>query len=315
MINKINTLKDNSNGVGRYLVTNATLGVTAKGIRYLTLVLSDDSGSIDAKYWTVSPEEETFIVKGSIIEVAFDVTRYNGSLQLRVNSAKEIDKSTIDLSDFIPKSPVPVQVLKQEIRKAFDHIENPIYKGLVQEVFKKVGEQFFEQPAAAKNHHSFYAGLATHVASMVKLANALCDLYPMLNKDLLVSGVLLHDIGKCYELDSYVATQYTVEGNLIGHISIMHAMLVEISDQLGYKDSQESLLLRHMVLSHHGQLEFGSPVRPAIVEAEMLCYIDNIDAKMNMLESLMNKTEPGEFSERAFALENRRFYKPHEKNQ
>ena len=311
---KVKDLVDGSKGVGTYLVNNVTQGVTNKGSKYLSVTLGDDSGLIEGKFWNASEEDIINVIKGNIIEANYDISVYNGALQMRINSATLADQA-IDKSQFVMKSSVPTEQLKDVIRTACYSIQDPIYQQLVLKVFAKVGQRFFEMPAASKNHHNFYAGLATHVMGMIKLGNVLCDLYPSLNRDLLISGILLHDIGKCYELDSYVATAYTIEGNLVGHISIMHGHLMEIAHELNVEDKEQTLLLRHMILSHHGLLEYGSPIRPALKEAEMLYYIDNIDAKMNMLDQLLDKCEPGNFSERCFALDNRRFYRPKEANE
>ena len=309
-MNKINTLVDGSHGSSPYLINNVTQGVTNKGSKYLSVIVEDDTGMMDAKFWNVDDVDRAIVVKGNIIEIDYDINRYNNALQMRINAVKTLDQNTIDLSQFVQKSPIDATILKQTIKDACYSIKDPIYAKLVLEVFKKAGTKFFSHPAASRNHHNFYGGLATHVTGMLKLANALCDIYPQLDRDLLVSGVLCHDIGKLIELDSPIATQYTVEGNLCGHISIMHGMLMEIADQCGLADKEQTLLLRHLILSHHGQYEYGSPVRPQVMEAEILYYIDNIDAKMDMITTLLDKTEPGTFSERMFALDNRRFYRP-----
>ena len=311
---KIKDLYDGAKGVSTYLVNNVTQGVTNKGSKYLSVTLEDDTGIIDGKFWNVSDMDLATVAKGNVVEVDYDISIYNGGLQMRINAAK-LAPIDVDKSQFVRRSSVALDELKEVIRNACYAIEDPIYQQLVLKVFAKVGQRFFEMPAASKNHHNFYAGLATHVMGMVRLGNAMCDLYPSLNRDLLISGILLHDIGKCYELDDFIATSYTVEGNLIGHISIMHGHLMEIAAQLNVADTEQTLLLRHMILSHHGLLEYGSPVRPAIKEAEILYYIDNIDAKMNMMDQLLEKCEPGSFSERCFALENRRFYRPKENHE
>ena len=144
---------------------------------------------------------------------------------------------------------------------------------------------------------------------MIKVAIALCSIYPSINRDYLLAGVILHDLGKIEELTSPVVTEYTTQGKLLGHISIMDARLLEIGKQLNLEDSEELLILRHMVLSHHGQQEFGSPVRPETIEAEMPNLIDNIDARINIIEKALSEIKEGEFTQKIFALDNRTFYK------
>ncbi|MEZ2075627.1 HD domain-containing protein, partial [Staphylococcus aureus] len=148
-----------------------------------------------------------------------------------------------------------------------------------------------------------------HVLTMLRIAKSICDIYPLLNKSLLYSGIILHDIGKVRELSGPVATSYTVEGNLLGHISIASDEVVEAARELNI-EGEEIMLLRHMILSHHGKLEYGSPKLPYLKEAEILCYIDNIDARMNMFEKAYKKTDKGQFTDKIFGLENRRFYNP-----
>lgn len=144
---------------------------------------------------------------------------------------------------------------------------------------------------------------------MLRQAKALCDIYPILNRSLLYSGIILHDLGKVKELSGPVATSYTVEGNLLGHISIVSDEIAQVAKEHNI-EGEEVLLLRHLVLSHHGKLEYGSPKLPMVKEAEILHFIDNIDARMMMFEKHLKKVDKGQFTERIFALENRQFYKP-----
>jgi 3'-5' exoribonuclease len=144
---------------------------------------------------------------------------------------------------------------------------------------------------------------------MLDLSKAIAGLYPTLDSDLLYAGVILHDLGKVIELSGPTSTTYTIEGNLIGHISIMVNEIGKAADELGI-EGEEVMILQHLVLSHHGKAEWGSPKPPLIREAEILHYIDNVDAKMNMLDRVLSRTKPGEYTERVFALDNRSFYKP-----
>ena len=191
----------------------------------------------------------------------------------------------------------------------FFEMKNPQIQRLTRHLLKKHQQDFVLYPAATRNHHDYVSGLLDHVVSMLKLGKAIAELYPTLNKDLLYAGIILHDIGKVIELSGPVGTQYTIEGNLLGHITIMVNEISKAAEELEI-EGEEVMLLQHMVLSHHGKEEWGSPKRPMLKEAEILHYIDNIDAKMNMLNRVMSKTTPGEFSERVFPLDNRSFYKP-----
>ena len=216
----------------------------------------------------------------------------------------------IELSDYMETTTIPRPLLKQKIQDALASLTNPVYRGIIGRLFEEYEKPFYDYPAAAKNHHSFVGGLAEHVTGMLDLANEVVRLYPMLDRELLISGIMVHDLGKLTELSGPVVTEYTLQGKLLGHISIMQAKIAEVADQLGFGDSEEALLLRHMVLSHHGQHEFGSPVLPLVAEAEVLHMIDNLDARMNTLEKAYAQTEEGSFTPRLFPMENRAFYKP-----
>ena len=293
------------------LIKTVTKGVANNGNPYLNVTFQDKTGTIDGKVWDAKGESAQNYVAGSIGYVVAEVLKYRDNLQLKLISFQPVDQSKInDMGRFVPVSNVPLNELKEVIDSAIGDIKNEVISSIIKEVMKKVEREFYEYPAASKNHHEFVRGLATHVYGMLRISNALCDLYPELNRDLLNAGVIVHDIGKTVELSGTVLTEYTMEGKLLGHISIMQAMIYEISKQLGIETSEESICLRHMVLSHHGEYEYGSPVLPMLKEAEMLSFIDNIDARMNMFNKVFSDVEPGAFSPRVFTLENRSFYKP-----
>ena len=170
-------------------------------------------------------------------------------------------------------------------------------------------EKLSYYPAASKNHHEYVSGLAYHTYGMLKVAESFCTLYPSLNKDLLYSGITLHDLGKTVELSGPVVPEYTLEGKLLGHISISNAMIKETANKL-HIEGEEVTLLQHMILAHHGKNEYGSPVLPQIKEAEILYLIDNIDARMAMMDKALETVEYGKFTKRVFSLENRALYKP-----
>lgn len=203
--------------------------------------------------------------------------------------------------------------IEEEINNTFFEITNPKWNRIVRYLLNKYHDSFFSFPAAKKNHHAFSGGLAFHTVSMLRLAKAIAKEYDVLNESLLYAGVLLHDLGKVKELSGPIATKYTLEGNMIGHIVIVDEEIVKACEilQIDY-NSEEVILLRHMILSHHGLLEYGSPVRPHIMEAEVLHQIDQLDASIQMMKSSLSHTESGEFSERIFGLDGRNFYKPKE---
>lgn len=305
---KINEMKDGTRGKFLVLVNSMTKGVTTKGATYLSFVFQDKTGNIDAKYWSPSANEVATLKPGMILEVDGEVLSYNKQLQMKVNGVKVIDRSSIDLNDFIKEGEIPRSELKKNITSVIDSFENQTLKTLIIKVMEQYELDFYNYPAAAKIHHDFVGGLATHVWGMMKLALSICEIYPSLNKELLITGVILHDIGKCKELSGPVITEYTVEGKLLGHISIMQAVVAQVAKDNGL-EGEEAILVRHMILSHHGEYEYGSPILPMIPEAEILHYIDNIDARMNVFSKIYEGINDGEFTPRQFALENRAFYK------
>ena len=307
---KINELTDGMRGKFLVLLNSLTKGVTSKGATYLSCVLQDKTGSIDAKYWSPTPEQIAHLKPGMILEVDGEVLNYNKQLQMKINNVIVIDRSSVDLNDFIKEGDIPRGELKKRISEVIDAFENKTLKTLILKVMEHFELDFYNYPAAAKIHHDFVGGLATHVWGMIRLAVSICECYPSLNKELLLTGVILHDIGKCVELSGPVITEYTVEGKLLGHISIMQAVVAQIAHE-NELEGEEIMLVRHMILSHHGEYEYGSPVLPMIPEAEILHYIDNIDARMNVLAKAYEGVNEGEFTSRQFALENRAFYKSH----
>ncbi|KGF25835.1 MULTISPECIES: 3'-5' exoribonuclease YhaM [Staphylococcus] len=293
-----------------FLIHRATQGVTAQGKDYMTLFLQDKSGDIEAKLWTVSKEDMQILQPETIVWVKGDVINYRGRKQMKVNQfrlAKPEDG--FKTQDFVDGAPLSPDEIQENISHYILDIENANLQRITRHLLKKYQDKFFTYPAASSHHHNFASGLSYHVLTMLEIAKSLCNIYPLLNRSLLYSSIILHDLGKVRELSGPVATTYTVEGNLLGHISIASDEVAEAAKELGI-DGEEVMLLRHMILAHHGKMEFGSPKLPHLKEAEILFFIDNIDAKMNMFEKAFKKTDKGQFTERIFGMENRQFYNP-----
>jgi 3'-5' exoribonuclease len=292
------------------LIKSVAKGIASNGKPFLTLILQDKTGNIEAKLWDVSPEDEHLYVPESIVKVFGDIHNYRGKMQLKIRSIRPAHEGdAVRVSDFLETAPLKREEMMEKITEYIFAMQNPNIQRITRYLLKKYEQKFFEYPAATKNHHEFISGLAYHVVSMLELAKALANLYPSLNKDLLYAGVILHDLGKVIELSGPVSASYTLEGNLLGHISIMVSEISKAAEHLGIS-GEEVVILQHMVLSHHGKAEWGSPKPPMVKEAEILHYIDNLDAKMNMIDRALEKVKPGEFTERIFALDNRSFYKP-----
>ena len=291
------------------LISSLQRGTTNSGSPYLTLVLQDCSKSIDAKLWDLKPELEKQLEIGKVYNFDLEIIKYKNNLQAKVLRVLPVPQSDINMEEFVFKSPVAKDTLRQNMQEGISLINNENLAKIVSAALNYYANDVYEYPAAARIHHNFIGGLATHTTGMIRLAVALCNIYPSLSRDYLLAGVIVHDLGKIEELTSPVVTEYSTAGKLLGHISIMDARLLQIGKDLGLEDSAELMILRHMILSHHGQYEFGSPVRPETLEAEMLNLIDNIDARINTIDKALAEVKEGEFTGKIFALENRVFYK------
>lgn len=295
-------------------IKRVTRAIATSGKPYLTIVLQDKSGELEGRLWTVLPGDEENLVAGAIVHLNGEIQMYKGKAQVKISKIRlKTDEEKVLVGDLVPAAPMTQDDMSAKIANYLEEIENGDIKLITSTLFKIYNDKFLSYPAATKNHHEFVSGLAYHVVSMLDLAKAIAGLYPTLNKDLLYAGVILHDMGKVRELSGPTATQYTVEGNLLGHISIISNDIATVAYEHGI-EGEVVTLLQHMILSHHGKGEWGSPKVPMLREAEMLHYIDNIDAKMNMMDRALEHVKPGNFSERVFALENRSIYKPNEMN-
>lgn len=294
------------------LITQMNRGITNSGAPYLSFVLQDQSGSIDAKLWDAKDELLSGVEAGKVVLVSAEVLKYRNALQLRIYNLAKLEDNQFDPSDYVMATDLSLEFMQKRIHETLLSMQDIVYRDVCTSIIEDLQEKLYSYPAAAKNHHDFVGGLATHMISMLDLGEAFCTLYPMLNRDLLLAGILLHDLGKIDELSGPILTEYTVEGKLVGHISIMQSKVAEKAKALGYQDSEQVTLMRHMILSHHGEYEFGSPVLPMVMEAEMLTFIDNVDARMNMFAKALESVKPGEWTPRIFPLENRSFYKPKE---
>jgi len=292
------------------LIKSSARAMASNGKPFLTLIFQDKSGEIEAKLWDATDADEQIYQPETIVKINGDIQNYRGRMQLRIRQIKLVSQEeSVRLSDFIETAPLESEEMQAKINQYIFDMKNPNIQRITRHLVKKHQKAFFEYPAATKNHHEFVSGLAYHAVSMLDLAKSIAGLYPSLDTDLLYGGIILHDLGKVQELSGPISTTYTVEGNLLGHITIMVNEIGKAADELGIK-GEEVMILQHLVLSHHGKAEWGSPKAPLIKEAEILHYIDNLDAKMNMLDRALERVKPGEFSERIFPLENRSFYKP-----
>ncbi|MFC6274556.1 3'-5' exoribonuclease YhaM family protein [Levilactobacillus tangyuanensis] len=296
------------------LLKAADVRTAKNGKQYIALVFEDRSGEISGKYWDASPEDIENYVAGIVVHLQGKRENYQTHPQikifhLRLTTAGEPD----DPNQYIEKAPMSRADMEDYINQTVFEITQPTWNRLVRKLLAEYQEAFFTFPAAKTNHHAFQGGLAFHTISILKLAHSVVKQYPDLNAPLLFAGAILHDLGKTIELSGPKSTTYTLAGNLVGHIVLIDGELVRACEPLKLDPQAEDvLLLRHMILSHHGLLEYGSPVRPALREADVLHQLDELDASIMMLDTVVEHTAPGEFSERVFAMDGRRFYRPSE---
>lgn len=304
----IKDLKAGMSADGIYLIKDSVKGVTAKGLNYLNITLQDSSGTIEAKKWDADENDFEVLQKGSIVEISAEVIDYKDKPQVKIFSASFAKNSENLIKSFLVDSPISADILIDKFKKLFKSVENPDCKAILNKIFEKYYSKFIEYPAAVKNHHEFYHGLLYHTVSMCEIADFLAEHYDDVNRDILISGCLLHDIGKVIELSGPIATKYTDEGNLLGHLTIGMSLVREVANELNIT-SDVPLQLEHMILSHHGKLEYGAAVLPQTKEALLLSMIDDMDAKMMILAKAYQNIKPGEYTDRIFALDNRTFYK------
>ena len=295
---------------GQFLVGNVSKGVNTNGGSYLSAELRDASGQITAKKWDATLQDEEIFVVGNVIKIVGETNKYREQLQLKVLSAEIVSLEEIDVEKFVKAPPVKKEVLIERFNKHIASIKNPDCLKIIDYMLKKFGEPLYSYPAAVSIHHEYSCGLLMHSITMADIATFLCPIYEA-DHDLLIAGCLLHDMGKLIELEGPIVYHYSTEGKLLGHISIMCAEIRKAAEELKIT-SEIPLLLEHMVLSHHGQPDFGSPVMPLTKEALLLSLIDNLDSKMVVVNKAINDVAPGNFSNKVFPLDNRSFYKPKE---
>lgn len=275
--------------LGVFLVQSKDVRQKKTGEPYLSLVLMDRSGDVEAKMWdNVAGVMDTFD-RDDFVRVRGQTLLYQGRTQLTVQSLQRVSGDEVDISDFLPVSRRDPEQMWRELNQILACIADPHLKALLRGIFedREIAEAFRRAPAAKGIHHAWIGGLLEHVLSMCALARFLASHYPGVDLDLLLAGVLLHDIGKIRELDYSRSFSYTAEGGLIGHIQIG---LRIVADHLP-PDFPPKLrnLLEHLILSHHGQLEYGSPKLPSFPEAMLLHLIDLTDSKMAAMQASLER--------------------------
>lgn len=280
-----------------YLCKHKQSAVTKNGKPYDSVILQDKTGTVDAKIWDPNSAGIDDFDTLDYIEVYGEVTSFQGALQVNVKRIRKCCEGEYDPADYLPVSKFPIEDMMKELLGYVDSIENFYLKKLLQMFFVEDKEfvKIFQQSSAAKTvHHGFVGGLLQHTLAVTRLCDYYCTQYPILKRDLLLTAAICHDIGKTKELSLFPENDYTDDGQFLGHIVIGSEMVGEKIRAIPEFPKVLANELKHCILAHHGELEFGSPKKPAIIEAVALTFADNTDAKMQTFTELMeNTTETG----------------------
>lgn len=272
-----------------FLVAEKSLAHSQKGSAYLNVRLKDKTGEVDAKVWDNAVEMDRVFKKGDIVYIEGRVQLYRNALQVSLVTVRPLAPEEYDPSDFLPVSKLDTNAMFQDLMIYVDQISSAPLGALLRAFFheEKTAELFRRAPAAKGFHHTYLGGLLEHTLSTVRLLDRVADHYPQLNRDLLLAGGMLHDIGKIYEFSYDSLIGYSDEGRMIGHLVMGVEMIDKKIETIPDFPPQLALELRHIILSHHGEFEFGSPKRPKTKEALVIHFMDDLDAKLNAFDLIV----------------------------
>lgn len=295
---------------GFYILKTAQTKTSSNGKPFLAAAVADRSGTIDAKMWDyggpLGAQDE-----GDVIKLRGTVTEYRGTLQLILSRLRPVEEGDrYDISELVPTAPIDTAAAWRELTDLVEKIGDKDYQKICRVLLERYGERFRTLPGGKSMHHSFLSGLLMHTLYMARIAEFLGGLYAeTVDRDLLMAGTILHDIAKCDEFVTSplgLVTEYSVKGQLLGHLVMGAQAAADAARELDIPE-EKAVLLQHMLLSHHGEPEFGAAVRPMCAESELLSMIDLIDSRMEIYKETMEETEVGAFSKRVFALDRKIF--------
>ena len=287
----IETLREGERIQEIYLCRQRTTAMTKTGKEYENVILQDKTGSLDAKIWDPHSMGIDEFDALDYVEVNGDVTVFNGQTQLSIKRARKISETDVDPTNYLPCTNKNIDEMMMELTKIIAGVNNPYYKQVLTKLFidnTEFAEAFKKHSAAKSVHHGFIGGLLEHTLSVAKMCDFFAKQYPILNRDLLMTSAICHDIGKVYELSDFPMNDYTDAGQLLGHIVMGSEMLGKIMDSIPDFPTKLKNELKHCILAHHGELEYGSPKKPALIEAMALNLADNADAKIETMTELLN---------------------------
>ncbi len=295
---------ENSTVTSYFLLTSMQVREKKQGGQYLALIVSDRTGSLEARMWDEVAEPMEFCSEGCYVKVQGEISKYQGKFQITLKKMRLAADSEVDPKDFQPATKFDVGSMWAELRGYVSAFRNVDLKRLVFSFLDdpEIGPAFQSAPAAKRLHHAWLGGLLEHVLTLVRVCLAAAPFYPEVDADLLVTGAILHDIGKVRELEWKSSFSYTLEGQMVGHISIAQGMLREKLREIAPFPEKLAVLVEHMILSHHGKYEFGSPKLPMTPEAILLSALDDLEAKMQAVRNEFAAAEaagkgPGEVTE------------------
>lgn len=271
--------------------------------------LDSDKKQIDVRIWKVTDDIKKVISENNIYLCKGKIKLFNEKKQFMVEG-ETLELAAVNSDDYVIKAPMEINELQVEISRYIVKIKNEKLKLIVTKAIQKIQDDYFSYPAAVSIHHNYLGGISYHVYSMLKASEGYLKLYKYFNSDLVYAGIIIHDMGKVKELSGANKTTYTLEGNLLGHITIGVRMLHDVVKELNLEETEEALMLEHIILSHHGKLEYGSPVVPKTPEAALIFMLDYADSRFASLGDAVKTVNKGEQTEQVFAFDKRTFYIP-----
>ena len=297
---------------GFYILKEAYQKISSNGKPFLSAVIADKTGTMDVKVWDYAGPVGTQEDVGKIIKIRGDVSEFKGNPQLSLSNIRmAMPEDNCDTVRLVAAAPIDKDETVRKVRTLVDSMEDADYRQVARTMLERHLETFASIPAAKSVHHSFLSGLLMHTANMMAMADFLSGQYAsVIDRSLLLTGTLLHDFAKEIEFrfsDLGIVTDYSVKGQLLGHLVMGAQEVAQVCAELGTPE-EKSLLLQHMILSHHGEPEYGAAVKPMFAEAELLSYIDMVDSRMEIYAELLPSVAKGSFSGRVFALDKRIYH-------
>lgn len=297
---------------GFYILKEAYQKISSNGKPFLSAVIADKTGTMDVKVWDYAGPVGTQEDVGKIIKIRGDVSEFKGNPQLSLSNIRmALPEDNCDTVRLVAAAPIDKDETVRKVRALVDSMKDPDYRQVARTMLERHLETFASIPAAKSVHHSFLSGLLMHTANMMAMADFLSGQYAsVIDRSLLLTGTLLHDFAKEIEFrfsDLGIVTDYSVKGQLLGHLVMGAQEVAQVCAELGTPE-EKSLLLQHMILSHHGEPEYGAAVKPMFAEAELLSYIDMVDSRMEIYAELLPSVAEGSFSGRVFALDKRIYH-------